>query len=110
MMQLKQEIKKTRSRICWGYDGTNGCFIDNTYSISIDKTCGFFIDKHNIEIPKYFNYEPRFNGGFSRDNLPRIKDGVYVKVYVTNLDGNEVKEHVGFHYLLTEIRLCSLIL
>ena len=34
-----------------------------------------------------FNYEPRFNGGFSRDNLPRIKDGVYVKVYVINLDG-----------------------
>ena len=23
---------------------------------------------------KYFNYEPRFNGVFSRDNLPRIKD------------------------------------
>ena len=60
MMQLKQEIKKTRSMICWGYDGTNGCFID----------------KHNIEICKYFHYEPRFNGVFSRDNLPRIKDGV----------------------------------
>ena len=29
-----------------------------------------------------FNNEPRFNGVFSRDNLPRIKDGVYV----VNLD------------------------
>ena len=28
----------------------------------------------NIDITKYFNYEPRFNGVFSRDNLPRIKD------------------------------------
>ena len=31
----------------------------------------------NIEIIKYFNYNPRFNGFFSRDNLPRIKDGEY---------------------------------
>ena len=29
---------------------------------------------HNIEITKYFNYEPRFNGVFSRDDLPRTKD------------------------------------
>ena len=29
---------------------------------------------HNIEITKYFNYEPRFNGVFSSDNLPRTKD------------------------------------
>ena len=27
---------------------------------------------------KYFNYNPRFNGVFSRSNLPRIKDGAYV--------------------------------
>ena len=32
----------------------------------------------NIEITKYFNYEPRFNGAFWRDSLSRIKDGVYV--------------------------------
>ena len=30
----------------------------------------------NIEITKYFNYEPRFNYVFSRDHLPKIKDGV----------------------------------
>ena len=29
---------------------------------------------HNIEITKYFSYEPRFNGVFSRDDLPRTKD------------------------------------
>ena len=32
----------------------------------------------NIEITKYFNYEPRFNGVVSRDNLPRIKNGAFV--------------------------------
>ena len=26
----------------------------------------------------YFNYEPRFNGAFSRNNLPKIKDGAYI--------------------------------
>ena len=31
----------------------------------------------NFEIQKYRN-EPRFNGVYSRDNLPKIKDGVYV--------------------------------
>ena len=33
--------------------------------------------KH-IEITNYFNYELRFNGVSSANNLPRIKDGVYV--------------------------------
>ena len=28
----------------------------------------------NIGITKYFNYEPRFNIVFPRDNLPRIED------------------------------------
>ena len=43
----------------------------------------------------------------SRENLPRIKDGVYV----INLDDKQSK---GIHwvslYLLTKIRLCTLIL
>ena len=30
---------------------------------------------NNIQITKYFNYKPRFNGVYSRDSLPRIKDG-----------------------------------
>ena len=33
---------------------------------------------NNIEINNYFNDEPRFNSVFPRNNLPRIKDGVYV--------------------------------
>ena len=32
----------------------------------------------NIEIANYFNYKPRFDGVFSRNNLLRIKDGAYV--------------------------------
>ena len=31
----------------------------------------------NIETTNYFNYEPRVNGVFSRNNLSRIKDGAY---------------------------------
>ena len=32
----------------------------------------------NFEIQKYYQNESRFNGVYSRDNLPRIKDGVYI--------------------------------
>ena len=32
----------------------------------------------NFEIQKYYENEPRFNGVYSRDNLPRIKDGAYI--------------------------------
>ena len=32
-------------------------------------------DSFFIGINKYFSYESRFNGVFSRDNLPKIKDG-----------------------------------
>ena len=36
----------------------------------------------DFEIQKYYQNEPKFNGVFSRKNLPKIKDGAYVK----NLD------------------------
>ena len=43
---------------------------------------GFLMRPHpleNLEIQKYYENEPRFNGVFTRDNLPKkIKDGVYV--------------------------------
>ena len=29
----------------------------------------------NFEIQKYYQNEPRFNGVYSRDNLPKINDG-----------------------------------
>ena len=32
----------------------------------------------NFEIQKHYQDEPRFNGVYSRDNLPKIKDGAYV--------------------------------
>ena len=42
----------------------------------------FLIPPHpltNFEIEMYYQNEPRFNGVYSRDNLPdKIKDGVYV--------------------------------
>ena len=42
----------------------------------------FLIPPHpltNLEIQKYYKNEPRFNGVFSRNNLPKkIKDGAYV--------------------------------
>ena len=31
-----------------------------------------------FEIQKYYQNEPRFNGVYSRNNLPKIKDGAYV--------------------------------
>ena len=47
----------------------------------------------NFEIQKYYQNEPRFNGVYSRDNLPKkIKDGAYV----INLD--KYKD-VGTHWI-----------
>ena len=39
----------------------------------------------NIEISEYYASEPRFNGVYSRNNLPKIKKGAYV----INLDEYE---------------------
>ena len=47
----------------------------------------------NFEIEKYYKSEPRFNGVFSRNNLPKkIKDGAYI----INLD--EYAD-VGTHWI-----------
>ena len=44
-----------------------------------DQKQGFLIPLHpltNFKIQKYYQNEPRFNGVYSRDNLPnKIKDG-----------------------------------
>ena len=57
---------------------------------------GFLMSPHpstNFEIQKYYQNEPRFNGVFSRNNLPKkIKDGAYV----INLD--EYAD-VGTHWI-----------
>ena len=42
---------------------------------------GFLMLPHsltNFEIQKYYQNKPRFNGVYSRDNLPEIRDGAYV--------------------------------
>ena len=46
----------------------------------------------NFEIQKYYQNQPRFNGVYSRDNLPKIKDGVYI----INLD--EYSD-IGTHWI-----------
>ena len=43
---------------------------------------------------------------FPRNNLARIKDGLYV----TNFDDKKVQEHIGFDYLLIEMQPQALIL
>ena len=44
----------------------------------------------NFEIQKYCQNEPRFNGVYSRDNLPRIRD----RAYVLNLDEySDIRTH-----------------
>ena len=57
---------------------------------------GFLIPPHpltNFEIQKYYQNEPRFNGVFSRHNLPKkIEDGAYI----INLD--EYKD-IGTHWI-----------
>ena len=47
----------------------------------------------NFEIQKYYQNEPRFNGAFSRNNMPKkIKDGAY---------GRDIDEYagVGTHWI-----------
>ena len=46
----------------------------------------------NFEIQKYYQNEPRFNGVYSRDNLPKIKDGAFV----INLDKYS---DIGTHWI-----------
>ena len=51
----------------------------------------------NFEIQKYYKNEPRFNGVFSQDNLPKINDGAYL----INLD-----EHsdIGIHWVALYVK------
>ena len=54
----------------------------------------------NFEIQKYYQNEPRFNGVYSRDNLPKIKDGAYI----INLD--EYSD-IGTHWVALYIGRAS---
>ena len=46
---------------------------------------------NNFEIKKYYMNEPRFKVVYSRDNLPKTKDGAYV----INLDEYSILELIG---------------
>ena len=57
----------------------------------------------NIEISEYYSNEPRFNGVYSRDNLPKItKKGAYV----INLDEYE---NTGTHWIALFIEITEVI-
>ena len=60
------------------------------------KTIGFLLKPHsltNFEIQNYYENESRFNGVYSRNNLPEtIKNGAYV----INLDEYE---DIGTHWI-----------
>ena len=67
----------------------------------ISKKQKFLIPPHrlnNFEIQNYYQNEPRFNGVYSRDNLPdKIKDGEYV----VNLDEySDIRTHWTALYAL----------
>ena len=47
----------------------------------------------NFETQKDYQNEPKFNGVYSRNNLPKIKDGTYV----INLDGYK---SIGTHWIV----------
>ena len=70
---------------------------------------GFLIPPHpltNFEIQKYYQNEPRFNGVYSRNNLPnKIKDGAYV----INLDEHVDVGTLGSLCFVTEMKLFILI-
>ena len=66
---------------------------------------GFLILPHsltNFKIQNYYQNEPRFNGVFSRNNLPKkLKDGVYV----INLDEYSDLVQIALLYFVTEVKL-----
>ena len=51
----------------------------------------------NFEIQNYYQNEPRFNGVYSKDNLPKTRDGTYV----INLD--EYSD-IGTHWIALYIQ------
>ena len=61
---------------------------------------GFLMPSHpltNFDIQRYYQDEPRFNGVYSRDNLP---NKLQYEVYVTNLDEYvDVGTHLIYLYV-----------
>ena len=51
----------------------------------------------NFEIQKYYQNELRFNFVYSRDNLPKIRDGAYI------INLNEYPD-IGTHWIALQIQ------
>ena len=61
---------------------------------------GFLMPPHpltNFEIQKYYQNELRFNFVYSRDNLPKIKDGAYI------INLNEYPD-IGTHWIALQMQ------
>ena len=56
----------------------------------------------NFEIQKYYQNKPKFNGVYSRNNLPKLKDGAHV----INLD--EFKS-IGTHWVTLYVNANNII-
>ena len=52
----------------------------------------------NFEIQKYYQNEPRFNGAYSRDDLPKAKDGAY-KINLDEYSG------IGTHWVAMYVQI-----
>ena len=72
---IKNESKEQKGGFLRMSSGTLGTSLLRNLLAS---KCTILMPPHlltNFEIQKY--YEPRFNGVYSRNNLPKIKDGTY---------------------------------
>ena len=56
-----------------------------------------------FEIKKYYQNERKFNGAYSRNNLPKIKDGTYA----INLD--EYQKLIGTHWVALYVNASNII-
>ena len=76
----------------------------------------FFMPPHlfiNFEIQKYYQNEPKFNGVYLRNNLPKIKDGIALCVNDNNIIyfdtfevehiPKEIKKFIGDKNIITNI-------
>ena len=88
----KHDIKKQETGFLGMLLNTLGASTAGRGYNDMDDLDKLFHHLSNVEINMYFNYKTRFNSVFSRDKLPRIKDGAYVK----NLDDKESK---GTHWI-----------
>ena len=50
---------------------------------------------NNFELQRYYKNEPKFNGFYSKNNLPQIKD----KTYAINVDGYKSNELTGLLFM-----------